>query len=233
MSRIVPFNHIPDSSVFPDGIYRLTVEKFDVTQTKEREGKQQKFMFALTGKIVAPEQYKNMLYSEYFVIGTEQDPDAEQVETWQSSIGARSFKRFVKALGIPVGDEEDAESLAASIRGAEFLATIVTKVEPDTKKINGVEQDNPYKGRVNNNTSAYWKVGEKEPGLTNGHDASAAKPTARRTVAGAGTAAKPAAAAAPSDEVRCSACPPTAPKVKRSDLRAHAQQHMQDIVDAE
>lgn len=218
MGRLIPFGNIPDSNVFPDGIFRLKLEKAEPVMTKEREGKVSKLMYKTTSKVVEPKSHAGLLYFEQFVIGTETDPDAENLETWQTSFGARNFKKLTAKLGVPFGDEEDEESYLNAIRGGEYLATIVQKVEPD-KKSDG--SDNPYKGTVRNNTTAYWALGEKDATLTNGHDkpATGAKRTATPAKALEG---KP----APSDDVTCTACKK---RVPRKDLKAHVEAHMAEL----
>jgi len=218
---IIPFGNIPDSNTFPDDIYRLKVESLTPVLTKEREGKAQKLMFKLDASIVEPADYKGQHYFEQFCVGNENDPEAEELATWQTTYGSKQFKKFVKALGIPFGDEEDRAAFCNAVKGGEFLATIVEKVEPKTKKIDGVEQENPYAGTVRNNTTAFWKLGEKEPGT--GGSAKPTTPGKTRTTKTAD--AKP----APSEEVTCTAC---RKRVPRKDLKSHVEVHMKELSDA-
>lgn len=218
MGRLIPFGNIPDSNVFPDGIYRLKITKLEEKMTKERDGKVAKLMYVLTSQVVEPASHKGLLYFENFVIGTEDDAEADEVSTWQTSIGGRSLKRLTKALGVPFGDEEDAEAFAETVKGAEYLATIIQKVEPDEK--NG--QPNPYKGRINNNTTAFWKLGEKDAGLVEDRGGNGTVKTVKRATKPAGGDAKP----APSDEVTCTAC---RKRVPRKELKAHVDQHMKEL----
>lgn len=221
MSRLIPFGNVPDSNVFPDGIFRLKIEKIEAVMTKEREGKASKLMYKTTSKVVEPKAHAGLLYFDQFVIGTEDDPEAEELLTWQTSFGARNFKKLCAKTGVPMADEEDEESYLNNLKGAEYLATIVQKIEPDKKNINGVEVDNPYKGQVRNNTTAYWAIGEKDAALSNGHDKPATR-GARTTAAKAPADGKP----APSDDVSCSACKK---RVPRKDLKAHVQAHMDEL----
>lgn len=214
---IIPFGAIPDSNTFPDNTYRLKVEKLEPVLTKEKEGKNQKLMFKLDCVIVEPAEYKGQHYFEQFCIGNEDDPDAEELKTWQTTFGAKEFKKFIKALGIPFGDEEDRESFCNAVRGGEFLVSMIEQTEPKTKKIDGIEQDNPYAGKVRNKVTAYWKLGEKEAGT--------AKPVAKKAGAGTVKDAKP----APSDEVTCTAC---RKRVPRKTLKEHVEGHMKELAAA-
>lgn len=220
MSRVIPFGSIPDSNILPDNIYRLKIDKLEEVMSKEGDGKTSKLMYKLTNKVVEPASHKGLFFTEFFVIGTEDDPEAEELNTWQTSIGGRALKRLSAKLGVPTGDEEDSDAFLAAVKGVEYLATIITKTEPDTKKTpEGVEVDNPYKGRVNNRVTAYWALGEREPGsLTEGNGKHAPRTT---------KAAKPAAApATTSDDVSCSACKK---RVPRKDLKAHVEDHMKQL----
>lgn len=212
MSRLIPFGSIPDSNILPDGIYRLKIDKLEEVMSKERDGKASKLMYKLTTKVVEPASHKGLFFTENFTIGTEEDPDAEELNTWQTSIGGRALKRLSKKLGIPTGDEEDSGSFIEAVKGVEYLATIITKTEPDEK--NG--QPNPYKGRVNNNVTAYWSLGEREAALADGNGKSHKTATAPKAKA---TGDK----APPSDEVSCSACKK---RVPRTQLKAHVEEHM-------
>lgn len=220
MSRLIPFGNIPDTNIFPDGIFRLKVEKLEEKATKEREGKAAKLMYVLTSKVVEPASHKGLLYFENFVIGTEDDPDAEELSTWQTSIGGRSLKRLTKALGVPFGDEEDAEAFCNTVKGAEYLATIVQKVDDGSK-------DPRYKGQVRNNTTAFWKLGEKDAGLTEDAGGNGTAKTLKKQGAKAAPAgeAKP----APSDDVTCTAC---RKRVPRKELKAHVEGHMAELAQA-
>lgn len=214
MSRVIPFGSIPDSNILPDGVYRLKIDKLEEVMSKEREGKVSKLMYKLTSKVVEPASHKGLFFNEFFTIGTEDDPEAEELNTWQTSIGGRALKRLSAKLGVPTGDEEDSDAFLNAVKGVEYLATIITKTEPAEK--NG--QPNPYAGRVNNNVTAYWSLGEREPALAdgNGKTHKAAKP-----------ATKPQQqAAAPADDVSCSACKK---RVPRKDLKAHVEDHMKQL----
>lgn len=221
MSRLIPFGNIPDSSLLPDGIFRLKLAKVEAVMTASRDGKASKLMYKTMSQVIEPKSHAGLMYFEQFVIGTEDDPEAEELSTWQTSFGARNWKKLCAKTNVPYGDEEDEDTYLANLKGAEYLATVIQKVEPDKLK-NG--EDNPYKGRVNNQTTAFWSIGEKDAVLTNGHDKPKAAPRGPRATT---TTTDP--KAAPSDTVKCSACPPDAPKVARKALAAHVKQHMDDM----
>jgi hypothetical protein len=211
MGRLIPFHAIPDSSILPEGVFRMVVTKAEEAETQESH----KLMFRFTSKVVEPAAYKGATFYDNFVIGTDDDPDAEQLETWQTSIGGRTFKQFVSSLGLALGDEEDSEALLAQMLNQQYLATIVQKVDDGSR-------DPRFKGRVRNVATRYWKLGEREPEVANGSAASPKK-AAEKKVA---TPAKP----APSDEVTCTSC---RKRVPRKDLRAHVEAHLKEAEEEE
>jgi hypothetical protein len=212
MAKVIPFGRIRDVNIFPDGIYRLKIEKLEPRYTKERDGHAAKLMFAVSSRVVEPEAFKNMIFFENFVIGTEQDPEADELATWDTSVGGRQLKRLVQATGTPVGDEEDIETFGETMKGAEYLASIVQKVDDGSR-------DPKYKGTVRNVATRYWKLGATEPSVADAAPNGAAKPKATKA------AAKAAPAATPTDTVTCTAC---RKRVPRAELPSHVASHMQE-----
>lgn len=165
MGRIVPLREIPTSNIFPDDIYRLKVVEVKSAYTKVKEDddnpRPARLIYKVSSQIVEPADFKDQFFFQDFYVGTDADPEAEELATWKQSFGARNFKSFITATGVAFGDEEDDDSLAAALKGQEYLTKIVVKTEPDKDKAGN---DNPYKGNVKNETKGFWAVGEKEPG---------------------------------------------------------------------
>lgn len=214
MSRIIPFRSIPDSTTLPDGIFRFKVKKIEEGATKERDGVPSKFAYKLQAEVVEPASHKGLPYSETFTIGSNDDPDAELEQTWQTSFGARSLKKFAAKVGVPFGDEEGSESFCQAVTGQEYLATVVQKTEP-AKRPNG--EDNPFGGTVRNNVTAYWSIGEKQTELQSGTGLNGSA----KTLNGASKTAAPA-----SDKVKCTAC---GEAISRKDMKNHVDGHMIDM----
>src|SRR6266478_3476453 len=103
MGRTIPVGAIPDTNTLPDGLYRLRVRKCEETQTKEAEGKNQKLMYRLQTEVVEPASHKGLFYTDNLVVGSEDDPDAQELSTWQTSIGGRNIRKSIKACSLPVG----------------------------------------------------------------------------------------------------------------------------------
>lgn len=215
MGRLIPLGSIPRTNVLPTDVYRLKVVSFTAKMSKENEAenKKSKLMYVLQTQVVEPASHKGIPFTTNFVIGTEEDPEAEELATWQRSFGGKNFAKFTDKTGISFGDEEDEDVLCKQVEGVEFLATIVEKTD-DGKR------DPRRKGTPYNDISAFWTIGEKDAG-------SGAQPAAK-TGAPKAAGAKPAQAAkdAPSEEVTCTACKK---RVPRKELKAHVDQHLADM----
>jgi hypothetical protein len=230
MGRLIPLGQIPDSAVLPDGIFRVCVSKLEDVMTKEKEGKTQKAMLKLTGKVIEPKAYAGQPYYDNFVIGTEKDPEAELLETWVGGIGGKQFKRFLSKTGVAFGEEADFDEIATAVKDVELLATVVTKVQ-DKKNKDGT--DNKYGGNINNNTTGYWAIGEQEARLNDGGASPVAATTTKTRVGGkvgGGKAGAVTGKPAPTTDITCSAC---RKRVPRGEMKAHVDQHMKDLAGAE
>lgn len=231
MGKVVDWEGIPDSAVVDDGIYLLVVESLE-----EMVSQSGKLMYHLTARIEEPTDFSGLFQNEYFCVGTDDDPGADDPETWRKSISARVLKRFIKAAQIPM--EGDMDVICASAEGSKFLARIIQVVDSGKK--------NPeYKGNITNSLKGFFTVGEREVGLDGGGDAPsppppvATKPAARTApakrasakVAATKPAPKPAAsvvsklkpaAAKKTTTIACGICQEQVP---RADFAAHVGQH--------
>jgi hypothetical protein len=156
MGRMIPLGQIPKTSILPEGIARVRVKKMEATTTKGSDDKPKKLMYKLVGEVVEPESHAGLGYFNQFVIGSDDDPMADELATWQKSYGSRDLRSLSEACNVGFGDEENDETFCATLVGAEFLAKIVQKID-DGKK-------NPdYKGNVRNETKGFFPIGKYEP----------------------------------------------------------------------
>jgi len=98
--RIIPTG-IQDFSDLEAGNYLANIETFEEKMTKLAN----KLMFSVQLQIVQPPSRAKRKHFANFVIGTDEDPNADQVDTWQKSRGASEMKRFCKAAGVPMEGE--------------------------------------------------------------------------------------------------------------------------------
>ena len=146
-------------AVLPDGMLTVKVVKGEESETKSTG----KYSIVFRTRVVEPQSLRNQPYRLNFVIGTEDDPEADESDTWMASFAASRYKSFLKAADVPeTGDIE--EELDAAVG-----ATL--RIE------NGHSDDGKY-----NDPRAFYRAGEGE------EERSPAK--AAKTEAKAGSASK-------------------------------------------
>ena len=151
MGRRAPWQDIPDSAVVPDGVYHLAVEEIEESQSSEQTGG--KLMYELEVRVIEPKAFVNLPLYNNFVIGSDDDPNADDPETWKASVGAKNLKRFFSAVQVEFVD--DLAPMCVTAKDQEFLG-LVTKSQ---------ETQGQYKGRERNNFNGWFKLGERAVGL--------------------------------------------------------------------
>ena len=141
--RVIPLDDIPDSSLVPDGAYTVKVALVTESQTREKG----KLMYSSTLRIEGG-AYDNMPLFDNFVIGTDDDPDGNEVDTWKR-FGAVRFKQFCKATGIQMVSSRNA--LFDALSGQRLVVTVETK-----------DGDRGPQNRI----ARYLAVGEAETGAS-------------------------------------------------------------------
>ena len=105
MPRSWPVNDIPEtgaSVLVPVGPYRT---RPSVTESQSTTGKLMYVgLFRLSD---AHAEYAGVPLYENFVIGSDQDPDAQDPETWKKSIGARRMRQCFTAGGVAPSEDVD------------------------------------------------------------------------------------------------------------------------------
>ena len=99
MGRKAPIG-IKDMSDLEPGNYLGNVEDFGEKFSKEKN----LLMYGLQIGVLAPAERVNRKHFINFVIGTEEDPQAELPATWQEKAG--QLKQFCKAVGVPLEGED-------------------------------------------------------------------------------------------------------------------------------
>lgn len=104
----------------PDGMYNIRI-----TQGEETETKDGRYRISVKSR-VTDGAHKNAPYNFGFMIGTPEDPGADEEDTWRMSFPARLYKSFLKACDVPeTGDvEEELESLEKVTLGINLNTTI-------------------------------------------------------------------------------------------------------------
>lgn len=165
---VVPWEDIPDYAVLPHDIYTMAVQNLDVTHSKKGT-----LMVAATFEVVQPTSYAGMTHREWYVLGNDDDPEAEDPETWKRQSGARNLKRLAKATGAVLDPE--LETTCQNLLGQQF----------DVLVIQETEKGGEYDGRIRNRIQSYYACGEQVPGSLSTSSgrrpapASAARPATR------------------------------------------------------
>lgn len=158
MSRQMPWDQIPESNVFPTGAYHVTGVKLE-----ERFSANGKLMYAADIAIVehaATAMFTNMHHFENFVIGSDDDLEAQVPGTWVQSFGAKRLKQMLKAAQIT--EKADMEKICAGFAGVQFVLGLRWYREPELDK-QGLP--NQYAGQERNDVTGFYKIGVKEPGI--------------------------------------------------------------------
>jgi hypothetical protein len=136
---------IPDDNVLFGGNYRMRVQEVDdvVTSTGKR-------MLKVRFVVEEPDMFANMSHFENYVVGTEENP----MGLANGSMGTQQLKKLFKASQVPRSN--NIEELLGQLTGAICIIAISRYAE--TKK--------EYAGQLRNKITGYYKVGERETGIT-------------------------------------------------------------------
>ncbi len=90
------------------------------SKAKPEEGKVAKAMIVVKTQVIEPTVSSGMQHTVYFVLGSEDDPEAKLPETRKRRLGAIDFKNLIAACKLPVKRYRDSE-LFATLRGCQFV----------------------------------------------------------------------------------------------------------------
>lgn len=197
MGRTWSPEDIPESTLLPDGIY-----PFDIEGIKEDQTKKGWLMYTATYR-VAEGDFVGMPQFDRFTIGTEDDPNADDPETWKRSISARQLKRLFKAAQVPLSS--DVDEMCQAAMGQRFLGVIAQEIDKG-------ERDPKYKGMTRNNFRGYYAVGEREATNVAKPAPALTRPAPRAAAAPAVPAAKPTTATKREPTVPCGECGEVVPR---------------------
>jgi len=139
-----PWEDIADGNVFESGVYLMEISKFD--DGYAGTGKRMpKAMF----KCLEPASFKNMVYFENYVVGTEEDPTSIVPGT----MGARSMKQVFTAAQVPKGNS--LVEIMVNAIGNQLLLQL-----NKYKEVGG-----EYDGQDKNKVVGMYKIGERPVGL--------------------------------------------------------------------
>lgn len=162
----IPGEQIPDSTNLLDGFYDFKVESMEPVTTQTG-----KLAIKVAMRVQSPKKCKGLTHYEQFTIGSNDDPEAREPETWGQSFGAISLKKLCKKAGVAFAGA--LEHVAAEMQGRAVSGKVVYTVQP---KYNKDGTENPYAGNARSQVKDWYEVGEQTPRLEGGKaDAPAVK----------------------------------------------------------
>lgn len=201
----VSFDDVPDGQLLPAGVYLMAVDSIEETSTKEVG----KLMYKLMYQVQEPKEYDGVPFPDYYVIGSNEDPKANEPETWKDSIGFKRFKRLARATQVPFTN--DMEQLIERLCGQKFIAVISQELDQNPR-------DPKFANSKKNRIKETHQIGAMNPRISGGSDAVVAAPTA--PLAPAPPAPKPAAkVTTASSTLSCPYCQETMPRAAYGDHR--------------
>jgi hypothetical protein len=149
-------------------VYLLSIA--GIEETANRKGG---LMYKAELRVTEPKTFAGSPLYENFSVGTEDDPEAEDPETWKASIGARILKRMFHAAGVEATTNIDA--MIAAAEGQSVICLV-------SRHIDDGKNDPQYKGRERNRIGGWYAPGEREIKVDGVAPAArtAAKPALRR-----------------------------------------------------
>lgn len=222
MSKMYDPNVIPDwTGQYPPGRAHVRIESMDDSEPTRTN----KYQIRVVFRGIEPADVAEQPHFERFVIGTDDDPKADDPDSWKG-FAARRYKDMLTKAGVQATGSV-AKDIEVAV-GQQLGIVVANEVQKD-KNRDGT--DNPYAGRVQANIRSFFAYGEQpvgdggfrapQAGQVPTAPARPAPAPARPTRAAAPTpvTAAPAPAAA---TVMCSICSKAVPK---SMFAAHVAAH--------
>ena len=115
---------IPNSSTLPDGDYLLEIEEFEERRTKDTSKVPNALMYNVDYVVLEPEDFAGRHYFENYLVGTREDPEADDPKTWKKSISARILKLHMQRAGVETAGKT-VEEAAPEFKGRKIGLSIV------------------------------------------------------------------------------------------------------------
>lgn len=219
MGKDYPADIIPDfGAPFPPGAALVRIESLDDSEPTSTG----KYQIRATLRGMEPTDVVDQPHFERYVIGRDQDPDADDPQSWKG-IAAQRYRDMLLKAGIqPTGNvEKDNAEATGQVLGV----VMENEVQAATNR-DGTP--NAYAGRVQSRVRTFFRQGEKAIAAAGAVVApapakAAVIPKIPTTAASVVPAPKPAVAAVPkASMVKCSICNEM---VARATFPAHVQAH--------
>jgi len=143
---LVNWDDIPDSGIVPSGYYQVAIDALEASYSKQKHT----LMYKGTFIVQEPQEYVNFYIFDYFSLGSEEDPNAQDQELRRRSFGFQKLKGLFKALDIPL--DEKLDTMCRTAEGQQVMLKMTLGKDRET-------------GNDRNQVSRYMPLGEREPGL--------------------------------------------------------------------
>lgn len=166
----IDWNDVPDSAVVPYDAYHCTVRaaRFDYS----RNGK---YMAIVELQVDAPPIYKGAVITNNFVIGSDDDPQADLPDTWKRRAATDLKKMLVGVFGDVAQLTGNPVNDLAGVVGYPVGAIIDEETDNNQQQADGTP--NPYYGTTRNRFKGWFNVqaaGAPAPGSLAGTKAAPA-----------------------------------------------------------
>lgn len=151
MGRQAPTGSVPDRDELPTGNW-----KFKIDELKEDPSNDGRLRYSCQLRALAP--LENLVHFERFFIGTDDDPDATDPQTWTASFGFKQLVRMCRKAKVQSASAEvvDMDQLCSEASDHEFDGKVTSRLYTD--KVTGEQ-------RTAVGISGYYEAGSLQYGL--------------------------------------------------------------------
>lgn len=135
MGKIIPWEAIDERNLLPKGIYECAIREITDERTKGGGALDAGcLMYGVSYEVVAsePAGLENRVLFDRFPVGTNDDPHADEPETWKKPGGPQRLKKMLISANIEL--VPDMDDVKAAAKNQHLLLTVGTrKTERDTE----------------------------------------------------------------------------------------------------
>jgi hypothetical protein len=156
MGRIIPIGIRDPFEMLPMGTLVMEIESLEEALIGKQG--QEKYGWKANMKVVDPINAAGITHDEAFFIGTDDDPNADNEDTWIKKAGR--LKSFCECIGVVV-EGADSDVVSSEAKGRRIVGVVSHRMQPE---FNRDGSPNQYAG--NPRAEVRWFAeGEKEVGL--------------------------------------------------------------------
>lgn len=170
MGKMYPTDLPEVGGTLDAGNYLAAISKF----SDDLPTKTGKYQIKVELTVQEPTDARGSKQFENFVIGTDEDPTADDPVTWKKSFAAGRYRQLFIAAGLELSGNSDTDWAKATGQ----IVGLVIKTEIQAK-LNKDGSENPYAGREQSRVRQFFRRGEKVVGVIHAPTSAAPKPAPR------------------------------------------------------